>query len=91
MLKIAAGKDNSTELPFTGLDRPHGVAVDRTDNVYVADRYNDRVPKRARGATTPTVLPLTGRRGPKGAAVDGAGNVYVVGFFNNRVLTLPAS
>jgi DNA-binding beta-propeller fold protein YncE len=34
-----------TELPFTGLNRPSGVAVDAAGSVYVADYGNKRVVK----------------------------------------------
>ena len=37
MLKLAAGATTQTELPFTGLNNPEGVAVDGTGNVYVTD------------------------------------------------------
>jgi serine/threonine protein kinase, bacterial len=34
-------------LPFTGLNTPLGVTVDKDGNVYVADRGNDRTIKLA--------------------------------------------
>jgi serine/threonine protein kinase, bacterial len=34
-------------LPFTGLNTPLGVTVDKDGNVYVADRGNDRTVKLA--------------------------------------------
>jgi serine/threonine-protein kinase len=45
VLKLAAGSTSPTELPFTGLSVPQGVAVDTAGNIYVADRNNDRVLK----------------------------------------------
>ena len=48
-----------TELPFTGLQQPFGVAVDSAGNVYVADTANNRVLKLVAGSTTQTVLPFT--------------------------------
>jgi glucose/arabinose dehydrogenase len=45
VLKLAAGSSTPTELPFTGLDRPAGVAVDGDGDVYVVDSGNKRVLK----------------------------------------------
>ncbi|MGO9508832.1 MAG: serine/threonine-protein kinase PknD [Mycobacterium sp.] len=75
-------------LPFSGLNRPGGVAVDRAGNVYVADAGNSRVLELAAGASGPTVLSFTGLSNPTGVAVDAARTVYVIS--NNEVLKLPA-
>jgi serine/threonine protein kinase, bacterial len=64
-------------LPFTGLDDPRGVAVDRAGNLYVTDANNKRVLKLPAGSSTPTVLPFTGLSRPTGVAVDASGNLYV--------------
>ena len=45
MLKLAARSTAPTELPFTGLNHPYGVAVDAAGNVYVTDTGNNRVLK----------------------------------------------
>ena len=37
VLKLAAGSNTPTVLPFTGLNSPKGVAVDTAGNVYVID------------------------------------------------------
>ena len=61
VLKLAAGSDTPTVLPFTGIKYPEGVAVDTSGNVYVVDASNNsRVLKLAAGSDTPTVLPFTG-------------------------------
>ena len=73
-------------LPFTGLDRPIGVAVDITGAVYVTDSGNNRVAKLAGDSYTQTVPPLTGLNNPVGVAVDASGNLYVTDANNNRVL-----
>ncbi|MFZ2241717.1 MAG: serine/threonine-protein kinase [Gordonia amarae] len=65
-------------LPFTGLHRPSGIAVDSTGAVYVADPDNNRVLKLATGADSPTELPLNGLRKPSRVAVDSRDNVYVL-------------
>src|ERR1700742_679799 len=36
VLELAAAADTATELPFTGLDRPEGIAVDTGGNVYLS-------------------------------------------------------
>ena len=48
-VKLAAGSATPTELPFTGLNNPGGVAVDAASNVYVTDNGNNRVVKLAAG------------------------------------------
>jgi len=39
------GANTPTVLPFTGLNTPLAVAVDTAGNVYVADKFNNRVLK----------------------------------------------
>ena len=65
MLKLAAGSTTQTVLPFTGLNGPHGVAVDTAGNLYVTDVRNNRVVKLAAGSATQTVLPFTGLNDPR--------------------------
>jgi serine/threonine protein kinase, bacterial len=83
---------NCVVLPFTGLNRPVGVAVDSAGDLYVVDLLNNRVVELAAGSSAQTVLPFTGLDGPWGVAVDSAGNLYVTdgGNGNNRVLKLAA-
>jgi serine/threonine protein kinase, bacterial len=92
VLKLAAGSDTQTVLPFTGLSRPGGVAVDSSGNLYVTDTYpgNYRVLKLAAGSDTQTVLPFTGLNFPAGVAVDSSGNLYVTDHDNDRVVKLAA-
>jgi serine/threonine protein kinase, bacterial len=96
VVQQAAGSTNpQIVLPFTGLNNPHGVAVDNNGNVYVTDSGNNRVVKLAADyraptglSTTQTILPFIGLNNPTGVAADGEGNVYVVDTGNNRVLKL---
>jgi NHL repeat-containing protein len=87
VLKLTAGSNTQTVLPFTGLDLSDGgvidgyiagVAVDAPGNVYVIDSGHHRVVKLAAGSSTQTVLPFKGMDTPRGVAVDSAGTVYVV-------------
>jgi DNA-binding beta-propeller fold protein YncE len=45
ILELNAGAAAPSELPFEGLNRPSGIAVDKDESVYVADTYNNRVLK----------------------------------------------
>ena len=86
-------RTNSTptaaSLPFTGLYRPQGVAVDRNGTVYVTDIFHDRVLTLTNGAAE-TVLPFTGLDEPTSIAVDNADTRYVTDRLNNRVVALAA-
>jgi DNA-binding beta-propeller fold protein YncE len=73
-------------LPFTGLDRPTGVAVDTAGAVYVTDSGNNRVVKLAADSPTQTVPAITGLSNPVGIAMDNGGNLYVTDANNGRVL-----
>ena len=89
------------------LNRPFGVAVDGSGNLYIADAENDRIRKVDTSGTITTVAG-TGARGfagddgaataaqfdePIGVAVDGSGNLYIADAENDRIrlLTAPPS
>jgi DNA-binding beta-propeller fold protein YncE len=72
------------------LSGPFGIAVDSSNNVYVADTFNNRVEK---FTSSGNYLTQWGRYGsgngqfdgPEGIAVDASNNVYVVDQGNSRV------
>ncbi len=82
-----AGSDEPTVLPFSGLSRPRGLAVDSAGTVYVADS-DDRVVMLTASSDKQTVLPFTELDHPQGVAVDSGGNVYVADRGNDRVVKL---
>ncbi len=45
VLRLAVQATAPTELPFTGLNGPSGVALDSAGDAYVADTLNNRVLK----------------------------------------------
>ena len=81
------------------LNRPDGVAVDETGNLYITDAGNDRVRRVNPGQTITTIAGIgeTGYGGdgglaieaqlfhPSGIAVDGTGNLYIADTDNHRV------
>ena len=86
------------------LSAPRGIAVDGSGNVYLADRWNNRIRKIAGGNLTTIAGNGLGSSGgdngpaanaqfnaPEGVAVDKSGNVYISDFYNNRVRLVTAS
>ena len=68
-------------------DSPHGVAVDGSDNVYVADSDNNRIQKFTPGVTFLTSWGIYGSQNgqfyyPHGVSVDAGGTIYVADVFN---------
>ena len=96
-----AGSGSSGSTNGTGtaasFNNPHGVAVDGSGNVYVADTDNKLI-RKITSAGVVTTLAGSGSQGsadgtgtaasfsyPYGVAVDGSGNVYVADYFNHKI------
>jgi len=72
-------------------DRPFGVAVDSSGNVYGADTNNHRIMKFTSNGSFITKWGSEGSGDyqfilPSGVAVDSSGNVYVADTWNNRIM-----
>ena len=80
---VAANPD--TTLVSSGLNRPYGVAVDGSGNVYIADTDNNAIKEWSATTQTVSTLVSSGLNQPLGVAVDGAGNVYIADTFNNAI------
>ncbi len=103
-LSIVAGIPGHSGAPTPGLatnsdlDGPLGVAVDGSNNLYIADAANNRIEKVTpsgtlsvvagngqSGVPTPGLATASDLAGPAGVAVDGSGNVYVADTNNSLV------
>ncbi len=82
---------------------PFGVAVDNSENVYVADTYNNKI-RKINAAGLVTTLAGSGSQGsadgsgtaasfsrPLGIAVDGGGNIFVADSYNYKIRKITAA
>ena len=91
---------------ITALRYPHGVAVDTSDNMYIADTINDRIRMVTKSTGKVTTLAGNGTSGysgdgglatlavlnkPYGVAVDTAGNIYVADTYNHCIRMITRS
>jgi sugar lactone lactonase YvrE len=71
----------------SALNAPGAIAVDASDNLYIADTTNNRVLKETLASGTYTEAEIgSGLSSPSGIALDGSGNVYIADSGNNRIL-----
>ncbi len=97
------GSDDGTG-SAASFSQPAGLAVDRADNVYVADCNNDTLRKITPTGVVTTLAGLAGTAGsddgtgsaarfylPEGVAVDNAGNIYVAEGGNDMIRKVTSS
>src|SRR5262249_26173146 len=98
---------NGDDKPATSaeLNFPFGIAVDGSDNLYIADTYNQRV-RRVDASGKITTVAGTGTTGydgdnkpaisaklafPNRVALDSSGNLYIADTYNSRVRRVDAT
>jgi sugar lactone lactonase YvrE len=93
---IYAGMDGAPGLvdslnPLSAkFDSPKGMAIDRDDNLYIADSNNNAIRKIARDGAVSTVAG-TGFNHPAAIAVDVSGNLYIADTYNNVIRKISAT
>ncbi len=85
VVKLAAGSYAETVVPFTGLQRPEGVAVDKDGSIYVTDTSANKVVKLPADSARQIELPFTGLQNPSNISVDATGSVYVADLGQVRI------
>ena len=89
---VAGGNGNGINM--NQLNRPLGLYVDTSENVYVADQYNHRVMKWPKGSSQGIVVAGGNGQGnslnqlnyPYDASLDSSNNIYVADESNHRVV-----
>ena len=69
------------------MDRPEGVAVDRTGNVYAADGVG-QITVLMKSSQQAAQLRPAGIGQPQGVAVDRGGNLYLADLGNRQIIEL---
>jgi len=70
------------------LNRPQGIAIDSSNNLYVADTGNNEVREITPAGTITTIASQLNN--PLSVAVDGQGSVYIADAGNNRIVQVTA-
>ena len=66
-------------------NHPSGLAFDRDDYLYVADRYNNTIRRISPTGEVTTVAAAVSLQFPSGVAIDSAGNIVVADTWNNAI------
>ena len=77
-------------------NRPYGIAIDSTNNLYVTDSENHRIRKITPGGNVTTIAGSTGDYAdgqgtaaqfnrPYGITIDSSDNLYVADYFNKKI------
>ncbi|MFA6004597.1 MAG: hypothetical protein WC881_11075, partial [Elusimicrobiota bacterium] len=86
---VAATVGTDAAGPFK-FKHPTGLALDAANNLYVADRDNDRIAKLSPDGSQLLYAFASGLQGPHDAAVDADGSVYVADTGHGRVRVFAA-
>ena len=95
---IAGGTDSTSDL--TGFNNTHGLFIDKNDNIYVSDRYNQRIVKWTPDAINDKengkAIVVAGGNGyggnlnqlsnPRDIFVDTNNNIYIADSENHRII-----
>lgn len=97
-----AGASGATDSPTGSLARfnaPHGIAVDSSDTIYVADNYNHRIRQVTPGGSVTTIAGTTDGFNdgaalssqfswPEAVAVSNSGTIYVADSYNSLIRSI---
>ena len=72
------------------INRPFGIFMDASNNLYVVDETNHRIQKWAPGATAGVTVAESMLADPNCVFVDASGNIYVSDLLLNSVIKFPA-
>ena len=86
----ATAGSSGDHVPATAaeLNAPHGIAIDGSGNLYIADSGNNSVREISAGGTISTIAGQLNN--PLSVAVDGQGSIYVADSGNNRIAQMSA-
>ncbi len=102
---VAAYAGDGGAATNASLNEPWGVFIDAAENIYIADRLNNRVRKVSHATGLISTIAGTGIAGfagdgglainaeinsPKNVLIDPSGNIYIVDDLNNRIRKIDA-
>ena len=89
----APGLQDSVNPLSAKFNSPKGMAIDRNDNLYIADSNNDAIRKITRDGAVSTVAGngVNSFKSPAALAVDPSGDLYVADTYNNVIRKITTS